>query len=123
MTRKSARRLAADRTPMILNGQHAEKVLKPTASARPPMMRRNSTLMQDGWKSVLEHFIPPETHPDLVKTFRRFFYAGAKHVIDDLIYAADLDDGNEPTADDLSKIDALIHELNEFFGEVAAGRQ
>lgn len=82
-----------------------------------------SKIMDTGWRNILEQVVPAETHPDLVKTFKRFFYAGAKHVIDDLVYAADLDDGSEPTADDLSKIEALIAEINEYFGEVAAQRQ
>jgi hypothetical protein len=95
---------------------------RPTAQAQPPgMMRRESSLMASGWQGVLENFIPPETNPQLVKTFKRFFYAGAKHLLDDLLYAADLDDGMAPTADDLSKIDAVQHELNEFFAKVGDG--
>jgi hypothetical protein len=82
-----------------------------------------SRIMATGWASVLEQLVPSETHPDLVKTFKRFYYAGAKHLLDTLIYQADLDESMEPTADDLSKIDALMHELNEYFGEVQAGRQ
>ena len=39
------------------------------------------------------------------------------------IYDAALDEGEEPTADDLSKLDAIIHEISEFFVEVEAGRQ
>jgi hypothetical protein len=99
---------------------------KMTAQATPPttaLVSRTSKLMEEGWKGVQENFIPPETHPDLVKTFKRFFYAGAKHLIDDLLYAANLDEGNEPTPEDLSKIDAVIHEINAFFSEVASGRQ
>lgn len=93
---------------------------KPATAKRPMLI---SKIMQKGWASILEQNVPPEAHPELVKTFKRFYYAGAKHAIDDLLYAADLDEGMDPTAEDLSKIDALVHELNEYFGEVAAGRQ
>lgn len=82
-----------------------------------------SKIMEAAWRSILEQTIPAETHPDLVKTYKRFFYAGAKAMLDDLIYSDALDDGMEPTADDLQKIDAIVHEVNEFFCEVGAGRQ
>jgi len=82
-----------------------------------------SKIMKTGWAAILEQLIPPETHPDLVKTFKRFFYAGGKHVIDTLVYDAALDEGDEPSEADLSKIDALMHEINEYFADVAAQRQ
>lgn len=84
---------------------------------------QTSKVMDQGWRSILEQVVPPETSPDLVKTFKRFFYAGSKHLLDTLVYTDMLDEGEQPTADDLAKIDAIQHEINEYFGEVSAGRQ
>jgi hypothetical protein len=82
-----------------------------------------SHVIDKAWRNLLEQNVPPETHPDLVKTFKRFFYAGAKSLIDDLVYTDALDDGMEATPNDLQKIDAIMHEINEYFCEVVAGRQ
>jgi len=82
-----------------------------------------SKVMAKAWEEIKAANIPPETHPDLVKTYKRFFYCGARAVMHDLVYSDALDEGMEPTADDLQKVDAILHELNQFFCEVAAGRQ
>ena len=37
-----------------------------------------SKIIDIAWRNLLEQNVPAETHPDLVKTFKRFFYAGAK---------------------------------------------
>lgn len=87
------------------------------------MKTLTSKIMHTGWVSILEKLIPPDTHPDLVKTYKRFYFAGAKHLLDSLVYDAALDEGDEATEADLSKIDALMHEINEYFTEVASGRQ
>ena len=87
------------------------------------MRQLTSKIMHTGWTEVLERLIPPETHPQLVKTFKRFYFAGGQHLLHSLVYDAALDEGDEPTEADLSKIDALMHEINEYFTEVAAGRQ
>lgn len=84
-----------------------------------------SALLDSAWRSILEQTIPPETHPDLVKTYKRFFYAGAKALIDNLVYTDTLDESDEATAtpQDVDRVDAVMHEINAFFTEVAAGRQ
>lgn len=87
------------------------------------MKQLDSKIMQTGWASMLEQVIPGDTHPDLVKTYKRFFFAGAKHLLDTLLYSAELDESMEPTENDLSKVDALQHEINAFFTEVSSGRQ
>ena len=84
-----------------------------------------SKIIDSAWRNLLERNVPSETHPDLVKTFKRFFYAGAKSVMDSLVYSDTLDE-SEPdtlTADDSNRVDAVMHEINAFFCEVAAGRQ
>jgi hypothetical protein len=84
-----------------------------------------SKIIDTAWRNLLEQNVPAETHPDLVKTFKRFFYAGAKSVMDSLVYSDTLDE-SEPdtlTGDDSNRVDAVMHEINAFFCEVAAGRQ
>ena len=82
--------------------------------------------MHAGWTEVLGAVDPLRRHaiPKLVKTFKRFYFAGgpASFAFARSVVAA-LDEGDEPTEADLSKIDALMHEINEYFTEVAAGRQ
>lgn len=94
-----------------------------TAQATEPKTLLISKVLDTAWRNQIEQTIPPATHPDLVKTFKRFFYAGARAMLHDLVYSDALDDGMEPTQNDLQKIDAILHEINAFFGEVVAGRQ
>lgn len=99
------------------------KAIDPLADERAQRKVLSSKIMDEGWRNLLESVIPPETHPDQVKTYKRFYYAGAKRCMDALVFDAALDEGEQPTADDLAKVDALLHEVNAFFSEVAAGRQ
>lgn len=102
---------------------------KKTAAKReektPPRILTTSRMIDAAWRSILEQTIPPETHPDLVKTYKRFFYAGAKALIDSFVYSdmLDEDDPTYATARDVDRVDAIMHEINAFFTEVAAGRQ
>lgn len=108
------------------NGAAAAKLLD-TGCVNPPEPRTVtvSKILDSAWRSILEQTIPPETHPDLVKTYKRFFYAGAKALIDNLVYTDTLDGTDEATAtpQDVDRVDAVMHEINAFFTEVAAGRQ
>ncbi len=99
------------------------KAVNAIGVSAPPPSALVSKVLDTAWRNLLEQTIPPETHPDLIKTFKRFFFAGAKSLIDDLIYSDALDEGMEATSNDLQKIDAILHEINAFFCEVAAGRQ
>jgi hypothetical protein len=84
-----------------------------------------SKVIDAAWRNLLEQNVPPETHPDLVKTFKRFFYAGAKTSLDSLVYSDVLDEDHPDTAtpEDINRIDAMMHEVQAFFVEVASGRQ
>lgn len=84
-----------------------------------------SKVIDAAWRNLLEQNVPAETHPDLVKAFKRFFYAGAKTTLDSLIYSDVLDEDHHDTAtpDDIDRVDAMMHEINAFFVEVASGRQ
>lgn len=95
----------------------------PPAAPVQPKAALISKVMAKAWEEVSSANIPPETHPDLVKTYKRFFYCGARAVMHDLVYSDALDEGMAPTENDLQKVDAILHELNEFFCEVVAGRQ
>lgn len=84
-----------------------------------------SKVLHDAWTSLLEQNVPPETHPNQIKAFKRFFFAGARAFLVNLVYSDTLDE-NEPdtaTQSDIDRIDAVQHEINEYFCEVAAGRQ
>jgi len=83
-----------------------------------------SKVLDKAWRNILEQNIPPETHELSVKTYKRFFYAGAKALMDNLVYSDTLDDKtDDATIDDVKRLDALMHEITAFFVEVAAGRQ
>lgn len=83
-----------------------------------------SAVLDKAWRNILETNIPAATHPDLVKTFKRFFYAGAKAIMDTLVYTDALDDTTEDaTVQDVQRIDAMMHEITAFFADVVAGRQ
>jgi hypothetical protein len=90
-----------------------------------PRTITTSRVIDVAWRSILEQTIPPETHPDLIKTYKRFFYAGAKALLDSFVYSDVLDESEEDiaTPQDVKRIDAIMHEINEFLTEVAAGRQ
>jgi len=83
-----------------------------------------SSVLDSAWRNILETNIPAETHPLQVKTFKRFFYAGAKALIDTLVYSDTLDEGaDDATPQDVKRIDAIMHEITQYFAEVIAGRQ
>jgi hypothetical protein len=90
-----------------------------------PRVLVTSKVLDAGWRNLLERTIPPETHPALVKTFKRFFYAGAKEVMDSFVYSDVLDESDEATAtpQDINRVEAIMHEINEYFTKVAAGLQ
>jgi hypothetical protein len=83
-----------------------------------------SKVLDAAWRSLLEQTIPPETHELSVKTYKRFFYAGAKALMDNLVYTDTLDEtAGDATVDDMKRLDAIMHEIRAFFAEVTAGRQ
>jgi hypothetical protein len=84
-----------------------------------------SRVIDAAWRSIMEQTIPPETNQNLVKTYKRFFYAGAKALIDSFLYSdmLDEDDPTYATERDVDRVDAIMHEINAYLTEVAAGRQ
>lgn len=115
------------KTQPLATGYSLSGPLEPIGEApdEAPKMLVTSKVIHDAWVSLMEQNIPPETHPSRVKAFKRFFYAGARAFLVNLVYADTLDE-NEPetaTQSDIDRIDAVQHEINEYFCEVAAGRQ
>lgn len=93
----------------------------PSAAANSGLL--SSKVLETAWEKVRE-LIPPETHPLQVKTYKRFFFAGAKALVDNLIMSDTLDDTtDELSAVDGKRIDAIVFEITSFFLDVAAGRQ
>jgi len=90
-----------------------------------PRTLTTSRVIDAAWRSILEQTIPPETHPDWVKTYKRFFFAGAKALLDSFLYSdmLDEDDPTYATERDVDRVDAIMHEINAYFTEVVAGRQ
>lgn len=89
----------------------------------PPVVL-TSKILEKGWANLLEQNVPPEAGPELVKTFKRFYFVGAKTVLDALLYTDMLDENFDgPSKQDINRVDALAHEINAFIREVAAGRQ
>jgi hypothetical protein len=83
-----------------------------------------SKVMDTAWRSILETNIPSETHPLQVRVYKRFFMAGAKSLMDTLVYGDTLDEGeDDATPTDVKRLDAIMHELMEFFADVVAERQ
>ena len=83
-----------------------------------------SKVLDAGWRNLLEQTIPPETSPELIRAYKRFFYAGAKALLDSFVYSDVLDEDTEGASPgDVNRIDAVMHEINAFFCEVGAGRQ
>lgn len=88
-------------------------------------VKLDSKILDTAWRNILETNIPAETHPLQVKTYKRFFYAGAKALVDALIYSDMLDEesGDDASPQDVKRIDAMVREVQDFFVEVAAGQQ
>src|ERR1700733_243679 len=90
----------------------------------PVPVRLTSKVIDAAWRSILEQTIPPETNEMAVKTYKRFFYAGAKALMDNLVHGDVLDEtADGATEVDVKRIEAVMHEITAFFVEVAAGRQ
>lgn len=85
------------------------------------MVILSSKVMATAWANILEKNIPPETDETMIKTFKRFFYSGGHELLRRLLGV--MDDGDDLTANDMNRIDAIEHEIKAYFAEVAAGRQ
>jgi hypothetical protein len=97
-----------------------------TQDAAPPSARvlLTSKVIETAWRNILEQTIPAETHPLAVKTYKRFFFAGAKAFMDAIFHSDALDDTTEGASlDEIKRLDAMQHEIIAFFNDVAGERQ
>jgi hypothetical protein len=75
-----------------------------------------SKIMAEAWQRLADEILPLTITPQQAEWARRFFYAGAKTVLDNLLYSDTLDEtSDEATPQDINRVDALFHEINEFF--------
>jgi hypothetical protein len=82
-----------------------------------------SKVIETAWHEFAK-LIPPETHPLQVKTYKRFFFAGAKALMDNLVYSDTLAEGSDDlTETDGKRIDAIMHEIMAFWASVAEQQQ
>ena len=69
-------------------------------------------LIEAGWVGLRLTAIPDNAHPTQLKEMRMAFFAGAQHVFGSMM--SFLEEGQEPTATDISRLTMLDQELNEF---------
>lgn len=86
-----------------------------------PMLGATSTLMTTEWEKIEKEILPPETSADKRKWAKRLFMAGAMTLLSKLINEDVLDesDENSITPQDVNRVDAIWHELNAFFSQIA----
>lgn len=80
-----------------------------------------SRIMADEWNKIEAAILPPETSADKRKWAKRLFMAGAFTLLSKLINSDVLDESDESTAtpQDVNRVDAIWHELNAFFSQIA----
>lgn len=81
-----------------------------------------SKIMANAWEQIAREVLPLSATPKQVEWAKRFFYAGGKMVMDNLLYSDTLDEKNETGAskEEINRVDAMWHELNEFFSLLGA---
>jgi hypothetical protein len=70
-------------------------------------------LVEAGWVSYLIAVIPADAPPAQIEEFKLCFFAGAQHLFAALAPML-APDGEEPTGDDLDKLDLIEKELAAF---------
>jgi hypothetical protein len=83
-----------------------------------------SRLMVRSWAFTLGK-LPPILHgPPLEIWLQRCYYAGARHVLAQIMEDADMTPGNDLSANDKDKVQAVFDEIDGFFAaDVAANEQ
>ncbi len=75
-------------------------------------------LVEAGWASLRVLTLPPDTPADQLREMRMAFFAGAQHLFGSIMGM--MDDGEEPTAADMSRMDMIHKELQGFIAEMQA---
>jgi hypothetical protein len=75
-------------------------------------------LVEAGWIALRFLAIPPDASKHQIEDMRRAFFCGAEHVFSSLFQM--LESGEEPTDNDLTRMDKLRAELDRFRAEIDA---
>lgn len=81
----------------------------------------NYKRMSELWKEFEIKVLPPTAGPVQRREMKRAFYAGAQSLLTAIL--AMLDPGDEPTLDDLARMEALNSEILAFFRAVERGEE
>jgi hypothetical protein len=105
-----------------LNDARKQRDRKSVAENEPAPALTTSRIMANAWEQIAKEVLPLSATPQQTEWARRFFYAGAKMMMDNLLYTDTLDEKNETGAsrEEINRVDAIWHELNEFFCRLGA---
>jgi hypothetical protein len=73
-------------------------------------------LIEAGWIGFRMHVIPPDAPPIQIDECRMAFMAGSQHLFHSIMHILDPDE--EPTSEDMRKMDLIDKELRAFAAEV-----
>jgi hypothetical protein len=107
---------------LALNDAKKQRDRKAAAETERTPALVTSRIMANAWEQIAKEVLPLSATPQQVEWARRFFYAGAKMMMDNLLYTDTLDEKNETGAskEEINRVDAIWHELNEFFCRLGA---
>jgi hypothetical protein len=74
-------------------------------------------LIEAGWVGLRLAAMHPDSPPDQLREMRMAFFAGAQHLFGSIMSI--LDPGEEPTDDDLKRMDLIDKELKGFIAKFA----
>lgn len=73
-------------------------------------------LIEAGWRAYQIVVLPKDAGPVQIDETRKAFFAGAQHLFASIMSVLDPDE--EPTANDLRRMDLIDQELHKFAGEL-----
>lgn len=77
-------------------------------------------LIEAGFASLRAAAMPADTDPMVLRELRMAFFAGAQHLFASICQV--MDPGDEPTAQDLARIQKIAEELERFINQFEAER-
>jgi hypothetical protein len=79
-------------------------------------------LIEAGFVGLLRAAVPPDAPPIQIDEMRNAFFAGAQHLFASLMTVLDRGEDDEPSQDDLRRMDLIQAELQEFIDTFRATR-
>jgi hypothetical protein len=76
-------------------------------------------IIEGGWQIMRLLTLPPTASSVQVSEMRKAYFSGAQHLFASITSA--LDDDDEPTAEDLRRLELISAELRAFYDEMMAG--